>query len=42
MYMFLRGDRALMIMVMWPANQQPGVDGRALAETMDGKAAAAF
>jgi len=31
-----------MAVVMWPADQQPGVDGRALAEVMDGKAAAAF
>lgn len=40
MYMFLRGERVLMAMVMWPADGSPGVDGRSLAETMDGKAAA--
>ena len=42
MYLFLRGERVLMAVVMWAADQQPGVDGRALAEAMDGKAAAAF
>ena len=42
MYMFLRGERVLMTMAMRPADQQPGADGRSLAETMDGKAAAAF
>ena len=40
--MFLRGERVLMTMVMWPIEQQPGADERSLAETMDGKAAASF
>lgn len=41
MYMFLRGDRMLMTIVMWPAGAPSGVDGRALAEIMDGRAASA-
>ncbi len=40
MYIFVRGERMLMLMVMWPDGGSPGVDGRALAETMDAKAAA--
>jgi len=38
MYMFLRGDRMLMTIVMWPAGAPSGVDGRALAERMDERA----
>jgi hypothetical protein len=37
-YMFTRGERVLMLMVMWPAGGQPSVDGLALAEIMDGRA----
>ncbi len=39
MYMFVRGERMLMVMVMWPAERPSGVDGRVLAEAMDAKAA---
>jgi hypothetical protein len=38
MYMFVRGDRMLMTMVMWPADMSSGVDGRDLAEVMDARA----
>ena len=41
MYMFLRGERMLMVIVMEPFGQSTGVDTRELAETMDAKAAAA-
>ena len=41
-YYFLHGDRMLMVMVMWPADESSGVDARALAETMDAKADATF
>ena len=41
-YSFLHGDRMLMVMVMWPTDEAPGVDGRELAEVMDAKASAAF
>ncbi len=41
-YMFVRGERMLMLMVMWPLDEDPGVDARELADTMDGRAAAAF
>lgn len=41
-YAFLHGDRMLMVMVMWPTDEAPGVDGRDLAEVMDAKATAAF
>jgi hypothetical protein len=41
-YMFVRGERMLMLMVMWPLGENPGVDARELADTMDGRAAAAF
>ena len=41
MYMFLRGDRMLMTIVMWPAGSPSGVDGHALAEIMDGRAVSA-
>ena len=40
-YIFLRGDRMLMIVVMESLGQSTGVDARELAETMDAKAAAA-
>lgn len=40
-YMFLRGDRMLMTIVMWPAGTPSGVDGHALAERMDERAIAA-
>lgn len=38
MYAFAAGDRLLMVMVMWPTGESPGVDGRALAEIMDSRA----
>ncbi len=38
MYMFLRGDRMMMVMVMWPDGQEAGADGAALAKVMDGRA----
>lgn len=41
-YMFVRGERMLMLMVMWPLGEDPGVDARELADTMDDRAAAAF
>ncbi len=41
MYMFLRGDRVLMVVVMEPLGRSTNVDARELAETMDAKAAAA-
>jgi len=41
MYMFLRGDRMLMTIVMWPAGTPSGVDGHALAERMDERAISA-
>lgn len=41
MYIFLRGDRMLMVIVMETLEQSTGVDARELAETMDAKAAAA-
>lgn len=41
MYMFLRGERMLMVVVMEPLGRSTGVDARELAETMDAKAAAA-
>jgi hypothetical protein len=41
MYMFLRGDKLLMTMVMWPAGGPSGVDGYALANVMDGRAISA-
>jgi hypothetical protein len=37
MYMFIDGDKMLMTVVMWPAGGPSGVDGRALAEVMDGR-----
>ena len=37
-YMFTRGERVLMLMVMWPAGEQPNVDGLALARIMDERA----
>jgi hypothetical protein len=37
-YMFKRGGRVLMLVVMWPAGEQPDVDGLALAEVMDARA----
>lgn len=40
MYIFLRGERVLMVMVMWPSDAAAGVDARALAEIMDARAAA--
>ncbi len=42
MYVFLRGERMLMLMVMWPTGESPGVDARDLAEIMDARAADAF
>ena len=37
MYMFRAGERALMLMVMWPPDVSSGVDSRALAEALDAK-----
>lgn len=42
MYAFLRQERVLMVMVMWPEGSDPGIDSRALAETMDARAEEAF
>jgi len=42
MYVFARGDHMLMVMSMWPGGGSAPVDARALAEVMDGRAAAAF
>jgi hypothetical protein len=42
MYMFVRGDKALMLVAMWPGGAGPGVDSRALAEIMDARAGEAF
>ena len=41
-YMFVRGEHALMLMVMSPAGESPAVDVRDLAEIMDGKAGGLF
>ena len=41
MYMFLRGEQMLIVIVMESLGQSTGVDARELAETMDAKAAAA-
>lgn len=41
MYMFLRGEQMLIVIVMETLDQSTGVDARELAETMDAKAAAA-
>ncbi|MCH7511038.1 MAG: hypothetical protein IIB19_01605 [Chloroflexi bacterium] len=41
MYMFLRGEQMLIVIVMETLEQSTGVDARELAETMDAKAAAA-
>ena len=41
MYMFLRGEQMLMVVVMEPLGRSTDVDARELAETMDAKAAAA-
>ncbi len=40
MFVFVRGERALMVMVMWPSDAASGVDARALADIMDARAAA--
>ena len=37
MYVFVRGDRMLMLMVIWPPDLPSGVDARALAEIMDAR-----
>jgi hypothetical protein len=37
-YMFKRGERVLMVAVMWPAGEQTNADALALAEVMDGRA----
>ena len=42
MYVFARRGRMLMLMVMWPGDEARPVDGRALAEIMDGRAEEAF
>jgi hypothetical protein len=41
-YMFVRGERMLMLMVMWPLGENPGVNARELADTMNTRAAVAF
>jgi hypothetical protein len=41
-YMFVRGERMLMLVVMWPLGEDPGVNARELADTMNTRAAAAF
>ena len=41
-HMFVRGEHALMLMVMSPAGESPAVDVRDLAEIMDGKAGGLF
>lgn len=38
MYMFVRGERMLMLMIMYPAGGDAGIDGHDLAEMMDGRA----
>lgn len=38
MYVFVRGERALMVMVMWPSDEAARVDALALAEIMDARA----
>lgn len=38
MYIFRAGERALMLIVMWPPDVSSGVDSRALAEALDAKA----
>lgn len=38
LYTFVRGERMLMLMVMWPEDMSSGVDARALAEVMDARA----
>jgi hypothetical protein len=42
MYMFLRGERALMLGTIWPADQASSLDSRSLAEVMDVRAIEAF
>jgi hypothetical protein len=42
MYMFVRGEHALMLMVMLPAGESRAVDARDLAEIMDAKAGGLF
>ncbi len=37
MYAFVVGDQVLMVMVMWPTGESPGVDAHALAETMESR-----
>ena len=39
MFMFVRGERAYMVMTAWPSQQSPDVDARDLAELMDSRAA---
>jgi hypothetical protein len=38
MFVFLRGERVLMVMVMWPTDGVSGIDARALADIMDARA----
>jgi hypothetical protein len=40
MYAFVRGERLLMVMVMWLPDAAPAADAHALAEIMDARAAA--
>jgi hypothetical protein len=42
MYVFVRGEHVLMVMVMWPGEGPAPVDALDLAELMDGRAEAAF
>ena len=39
-YVFLRGEHVLILMMMWPTDQPPPADARDLAERMDAKAGA--
>lgn len=39
MYFVVRGDKVLMLMVMWPAERLPGADSRTLVEILDARAA---
>jgi hypothetical protein len=38
MYVFQKGERVYMVMVIWPGDGDPGVDGRALADVVNAKA----
>ena len=38
MYAFAKGERVYMLMVIWPGDTDPGVNGRSLAEAVNAKA----